>query len=493
MSTPRERNPKSLDRFSMGVARSFFEAAPAMRKGLRLDRLSPTGRVVLSFALLIFAGAFLLWFPICVAEGQEALSFIDALFTSCSAVCVTGLSTIDVGVRFSLYGQGVLLALIQLGGLGFLTLSTGVTFSLGFRSSMLTRAAVAEVWGGRSGEEIRGLLRNLFLTTLLVECVGAVVLTWRFAALDGLPLGTACWFGVFHSVSAFCNAGFSVFSTQAGHLGNSLEAYAQDPFSNLAVMSLIVMGGLGFVVIEEIIRWVRKLGRQRLSLHTKIVLSTSATLTLGGALLFFFCEWGGVFAGRPWYEGLWPSLFQSVTARTAGFNTVPFGLLSGPTLMLIMVLMFVGGNPASCAGGIKTTTAFVIYKLTRARLARQRNPTAFGREISVETVTRAATLILIALGVVAVATGVLMVLTPPEAQAHNRSGVFMDILFETISALGTVGLSTGATNDLSALGKLVVILAMFVGRLGPLTIFVALAQAPRVDKVRAPEASVIVG
>ncbi|MCZ7648235.1 MAG: potassium-transporting ATPase subunit KdpA [Planctomycetota bacterium] len=492
MSTQRTSRGNPLDRLGQSMARSFFERAQGAR-AKRLERLSPTARVLLSFGLLILCGTFLLWLPACAAAGQPGLSFVDALFTSTSAVCVTGLSTIDVGLRLSGLGQGVLLLLIQLGGLGFLTLSTGLFFSLGFRSSMLTRAAVADTLGGRTGSEMRGLLRNLFLVTMIFELAGAAVLSFRFASLEGFTLGQACWFGLFHSVSAFCNAGFSTFSRAAGHGSDGLDGFTQDGITNLVTMALIVLGGLGFLVLEELLAWLRGRGQRRLGVHAKIVLSTSAVLTAAGAALFYLFERQALFEGRPWHEALLPSLFQSVTARTAGFNTVSVSALSGPTLMLLMGLMFIGGSPASTAGGVKTTTAFVILRLTLARLSRRRHPTAFGRELSTETVTRAATLILVAIVCLVVLSASLMVIEARSVEAHSRGGVFMDMLFESVSALGTVGLSTGTTGDLGALAKLVVIVAMYVGRLGPLSVFVALAQPPRTDKVRYPEASVLVG
>jgi len=456
---------------------------------------SPTARVLLSFVGLILAGTFLLHLPLSAREGQPQIGLVDALFVSTSAVCVTGLTSIDVGMRLSGFGQVVLLCLIQLGGLGFLTLSTGLLLSLGLRSSLLNRVALTETLAGFGAAGLRKLLQVVFVTTFGIELLGAVVLAWRFSRLPELSFPDACWLGLFHSISAFCNAGFSLFSKALGHRGDNLVAFAQDATVSLTVCGLIVLGGLGFLVLDELLAWVRTWSRHRLTLHTKIVLSTSAVLIVGGALGFLILERTNpkTFAGLAWHEMLLPSLFQSVTARTAGYNTVDLGLASGPALLLLIVLMFIGGSPASCAGGIKTTTAFVMFRIAVARLMTRRYPTAFGREISDESATRAATLTLVALAFVAFICGALLLTEAPRLVAKSEGGVFMDLLFEVVSAFGTVGLSTGVTPELTSAAKLFLVLTMYVGRVGPLTLFVTLAQPPREDRIRLPDEPVLVG
>lgn len=432
-----------------------------------------------------------------ITGARPSLAYIDAFFVSTSAVCVTGLSPIDVGTRLSPAGQGILLLLIQVGGLGFLTLSTGLLLSMGGRSSLLAQSAIQNTLStGASGGRLRRLLRMVFLTTLVIELVGAAVLTVRFHQLCHLPWTTAAWLGTFHSVSAFCNAGFSLFSPEIPGQQASLIGFSGDWVVNGAICALIVLGGLGFPVLDEVISWVRSRASLRMGLHTRIVLLTSGVLIVvgAGAILFLEGDNPGSLGGRPFHESVLVSLFQSITARTAGFNTVDIAALRSQTVMLLIVLMFIGGSPASCAGGIKTTTAFVLWGLIIARLRSHRNPTAFGREIDAENVSRAGTLTLAALVFVALLCGVVLFFQSlPETPSRCQGGYFMDLLFETVSAFGTVGLSTGVTADLSTGARLALVVGMFVGRVGPLTLFVALARPPREDRVRLPAESVVVG
>lgn len=465
------------------------------RLGRRLRYMQPTTRLVLSFLGLVAVGAVLLWLPISARGEAERLSAVDALFISTSAVCVTGLSTIDVAMRLSATGQAILLLLIQLGGLGFITLSTGLVLGIGGRGSLLSRVALADTFSSTGEVNLRGLLRSVFIFTAVVEVTGAVLLTWRFCILTEHDWLVCTWYGVFHSVSAFCNAGFSLFSKAAGHSGDSLMGFAYDIGVNVVIMAEIVLGGLGFLVVYDLAEIFRVKGEKRkLGLHSKIVASTSLILVFGGALLLFVFELGGaLFEGRSWLAGVLPSFFQSVSARTAGYNTVDIGMLSSSSLLVLIILMFIGGSPASCAGGVKTTTTFVLYQVIVARLATRRHPHAFGREISAETVTRAATLVLFS-GLLVTAIGGLLLFTEAgNVKAVSRGGVFLDLLFETVSAFGTVGLSTGITPQLSAPGKLILVVLMFIGRVGPLSLFVTLAQPPRADKVRHPEEPVLVG
>ena len=470
------------------------------RVGTTLERLwrsivqpGPTARVLLSFCGLIAIGAGLLWLPVATVSGQRLL-FVDALFVATSAVCVTGLSTIDVGVTLSSFGQVILLSLIQMGGLGFLTLSTGLLLSLGGRSSMLNRAAIADSLSGIGAGDMRYLLRNLFIMTFTAEAIGALLLAWRFHALCGFGFGKALWYGTFHSVSAFCNAGFALFSKASLDRGDSMVGFTQDLVVNLTLMALIVIGGLGFVVIYELREKFRPRAKDaHLSLHSKIVLSVTGVMIFGGALLFYIFESNNLFAGQPWHQAILPSFFQSITARTAGFNTVDIAALRSPTLLLLIVLMFIGGNPASCAGGVKTTSAFVIFMLATARLRGRRWPVAFNREISQETIARTATLVLLAFGIVTLVCAALLTLETSGVAAHNEGGRFMDLLFESVSAFSTTGLSTGVTQELGVGARLVVVVTMYIGRLGPLTVFVALAQPPREDKFRYPDDPIMVG
>lgn len=476
-----DRAPSPID-----VAKGF------LNPGRRFSRLSPTARILLSFLAIIFLGTLALKLPWSTPAEKPALGWVDALYVSTSAVCVTGLSPIDVGTQLSGFGQAVLLLLIQLGGLGFLTLSTGVLLSLGLRSSLLDREALAGMWSGGGHHGTRSLLRSILITTVLVEFLGGAALTLCFSRDAGVTFGEAAWYGFFHSVSAFCNAGFSVFSPGPKDTGN-LSAFTQDVPVNVTVITLIVLGGLGFLVLHDLYEWGRRRGKHRLSLHSKIVLSTSFVLTVAGAVLLFMAVRHTPAHDGPWTEDVLPSLFQSVTARTAGFNTVAIKDLAPTALLVLMALMFIGGSPGSCAGGVKTTTAYVLYRLVLARMAVRRHPVAFGREISAETVTRAATLVLIAFGCLAVLGAGYLVLESDRAVPLSRGGTFMDLMFEAVSAFGTVGLSTGGTDKLSVGSKLLTVVGMYIGRLGPLTVFVALAQPPQKDKVRYPDEPVLVG
>ncbi|MCW8132434.1 MAG: hypothetical protein KIS92_18950, partial [Planctomycetota bacterium] len=419
----------------------FPTTPPRIDRGPRLwDRftrwlryLAPTSRLLFSFMGLILAGAAMLWLPVSARDEAARLSAVDALFISTSAVCVTGLSTIDVGMRLSGFGQVVLLLLIQLGGLGFITLSTGLVLGLGGgKGSLLSRVALAETFSSSGEVNLRGLLRSIFYFTAVTELAGAVVLTWRIKALTEYDWATSAWYGVFHSVSAFCNAGFSLFSAAAGDAGDSLVGFAFDIWVNVIVMLLIILGGLGFLVVYDLVELFRGTGeKRRLGLHSRIVLATSAVLIFVGAALIFALEVDGrIFAGRPFLTAVMPSFFQSVTARTAGFNTVDIAALSSPTLLVLMVLMFVGGSPASCAGGVKTTTAFVLFQVVAARLTVRRHAHAFGREIGYESVTRAATLVLFSIFLVMLTGGTLMVLEGERLAGICRGGVFLDVLFE---------------------------------------------------------------
>ncbi|MCK6472688.1 MAG: potassium-transporting ATPase subunit KdpA [Planctomycetes bacterium] len=477
-----DRAPSPID-----VAKAF------LNPGRRFSRLSPTARILLSFLAVILLGALALKLPWSTPAEKPPLDWVDALYVSTSAVCVTGLSPIDVGTQLSGFGQAILLVLIQLGGLGFLTLSTGVLLSLGLRSSLLDREALAGMWSGGGHHKARSLLRSILITTVLVEFLGGVALTFCFAAQPtGFPLGKAVWYGFFHSVSAFCNAGFSVFSPGAHDTGN-LSTFTHDGGVNVTVITLIILGGLGFLVLHDLYEWVRRRGKHRLSLHSKIVLSTSFVLTVIGAVLLFLAIRHTPHHKGPWTDDVLPSLFQSVTARTAGFNTVDIQQLAPTALLVLMALMFIGGSPGSCAGGVKTTTAYVLYRLVLARLSDRRHPVAFGREISAETVTRAATLVLIAFGCLAVLGTGYLVLESDRTPKLSAGGTFMDLMFEAVSAFGTVGLSTGATVGLTPASKLLTVFGMYIGRLGPLTVFVALAQPPQKDKVRYPDEPVLVG
>ena len=436
---------------------------------------SPPRVVLLSFAAVVLTGTVLLMIP-AATTGEGSLPVLDALFTATSATCVTGLVVADTGSAFTLFGQGVILLLIQVGGLGIMTLSTFFIYLLSGHLSFLEREVIVDTLSQSPVEELTRLLKTVFLFTVTLELLGSVLLALRFWA--DVPLPQALYLGLFHGVSAFCNAGFSLFP-------GSFVAYRGDVWVNLILCGLIVAGGLGFVVLLDL----RRRGRpfapgafSKLSLHTRIVLAVTALLVLGGALLFFGLEYTNSLEGMSLAEKGLTSLFQSVTTRTAGFNSVDVSSLTNATLFIFVLLMFVGASPGSCGGGIKTTTAAVLLASIVGRLRLREDVNLLERRIPEATVSRVISILFFSLTIVILFTALLLVTELPRVPHTETRGLFFAILFEVVSAFGTVGLSTGLTETLSPAGKVLVTLLMFVGRLGPLT--VALALRGRESPVR---------
>lgn len=443
-------------------------------------RLQPVTMLALSFVGLIAAGTLLLTFPSATTCGRGA-PFIDALFTSTSAVCVTGLIVRDTPVFFSRFGQLVILGLIQLGGIGIMTFSAGLAAVFTRRVGLARRRMVADIVEQVGDVDIVRTLRYIIGFTLLAEVAGAALLFARFLPDFTHPL-EALYCAGFHSVSAFCNAGFSVFS-------NSLEGYAGDPAVNLVIIGLVVAGGLGFVVVHELLnrntlRRGPAFALRRLTVHSRLVLWTSGLLVVLGALLFFFFEYDGALAHLRLGPKLLAALFQAVTPRTAGFNTVPFSGLKPVTLFLWVALMFIGASPGSTGGGIKTTTFAVLLLAVRARIQGRDEVEVRRRTVPRDVVYRATAIFVIAAGIVVLFFALLLAI---------ESHPFPDLLFETVSAFGTVGLSTGVTGALTAGGKLLVILLMYVGRLGPLTLALAMRSRTTRLAMEYPAAEVMVG
>ncbi|MBM3315500.1 Trk family potassium uptake protein [candidate division WOR-3 bacterium] len=436
--------------------------------------------LALSFAALIAVGTLLLTFPAATADGRGA-PFLDALFTATSATCVTGLIVRDTPGFFSHFGQLVILGLIQLGALGIMTFSTSVAVILGHRLGLGERRAVAEMVEETRDMDIARAVRYILLFTLLAETLGTIILFLRF--LPEFPTAfSALYHALFHSISAFCNAGFSLFS-------DSLVRYQADFVVNITVIGLVLLGGLGFMVVHEVIN--RNTLRRGLSpalreltVHSRIVLTASAILVAAGAVLFFFFEFDRTLAGLPLGTRLLASLFQSVTPRTAGFSTVPLNALHPATLFILVLLMFIGASPGGTGGGIKTTTFAVLLLAVRSRLTSREEIIAGRRSLPRDVVYRATA---IAATSAAAVAAIFVFLLSVEAFR------FQDLLFETVSAFGTVGLSTGLTPDLSAAGRLGIIVLMYVGRLGPLTLAMAMgARRPRLA-IDYPQARVMVG
>lgn len=446
-----------------------------MNSKLNWLRLSPPQILVLGFATIIFIGTALLMLPISTSTG-EPLEFIDALFTSTSATCVTGLVVVDTGTTFSSFGEIVIMLLIQIGGLGFMTMATLFALALKRRISLKDRLILQEAMNQSSMEGIVRLIRRVLLYSLIIEACGALILSIRWAF--DMPIGQAIYYGVFHAVTMFNNAGFDLFGDF-----RSLTSYVYDPVVNVVVMFLIVSGGIGFIVLSDLIDF-RK--QRRLSLHSKVVLTMTAALLLVGFIVILIFEftnprtlgslnWGGKFFG---------ALFQSVTPRTAGANTIDITGLRQATQFFIVILMFIGASPGSTGGGIKTTTFTIMVGAVIAMMRGREDIVMFRYRLAQERVLKALTIALLAL---------LLVLTVSMILSTTEEGDFLEILFETTSAFGTVGLSMGLTPDLTVFGKVLISMTMFAGRLGPLTLAYALGPKKGKELYRHPEGKMIIG
>jgi trk system potassium uptake protein TrkH len=439
--------------------------------------LTPARLLALSFlGLIAFGTAGLLVLP-GLYTGPR-LSVLDALFTATSAVCVTGLIVVDTATFFTPWGQAFLLLLIQLGGLGMLTFATLIVLSIGRRLTLQQEAVAASAREVAPHLDIRHLTRTVVLFTFLVEAAGALLLF--LAWVTRMPPLAALGHAVFHAISAFCNAGFSTFS-------DSLVGFRTAPITLILVMALIVVGGIGFITVEEVGLWTRARRARRpfrLSLHSQVVLVVTAFLLVAGWALFAVSEWTGTLAGLPLVDRSLNALFMSVTARTAGFNTIDHAFADTGTNFLTIVLMAIGGSPGSTAGGLKTTTFAVIGLLAWSRLVGLRTCTVAGRSIPEETVERAVGLFVFVFGVVTAAI-LLLGFTEPSMGAGagaGRGGPFLAYMFEAVSAFNTVGLSMGVTDDLSPAGRVIAIVLMYVGRVGPLTFGAAIALRPTMSR-----------
>jgi trk system potassium uptake protein TrkH len=438
----------------------------------------PARALAASFLAAILVGTVVLSLPFCTTEGHST-SVLDAVFTATSAVCVTGLIVKDTPVHFSAAGQAVILVLIQLGGLGIMTFSTLILLAARRKVSVRERLLIQSSFHPGIPKDFPSLVRSIFLFTFGIEAAGAAVLflwfTPRFGAQRGLELA------VFHSISAFCNAGFSLFS-------DSLAGYGGHAGLVLTVAALIVLGGIGFPVLRESAAMIRARARGRRfqpTLHFKLVVATTLILIISGGAGLFVLEQGASMASYPAGEKVLASLFQGITARTAGFNTIPIEALGPASVLLMILLMFVGASPASTGGGIKTTTVAVLALIVRARARARDTVPAFHRTLGAELAVRAVTLIVLGLSVTFVA-GVALLMAQPEIGMANA-------LFEVFSAFGTVGLTTGITPGLTPAGRIIIILTMFVGRVGPLTILYALSRRKPRGHYEYAEESVLVG
>ncbi|MFH1594709.1 MAG: TrkH family potassium uptake protein [Candidatus Omnitrophota bacterium] len=448
-----------------------------------LRKLKPPQIVVISFLCAIFVGTILLSMPLASRAG-ERMPVIDSLFTAASATCVTGLVVRDTGAYFSEFGKLTILVLLQIGGLGIMTFSTLFAVLLGKKLTIKEDLVIQRTMVTSKVQNLATLIKYIIFITLGIEFFGAACLALRWTQIVDWPFSKIIMSSIFHSVSAFCNAGFSLFP-------GSFSVFSGDIYINLTMIALIVLGSIGFVVIMELPRFAKKRNLRHISLQSKVVLTVSLSLILIGALLFFLVEQNNTMAGLSLKEKVLGSLFQSTTARTAGFNTLSIGRLAPPTLCLLMFLMFIGASPGSTGGGIKTCTFGVILATLFSMLKNRDRVSMFKRTIPKEVVRKSLVVLLLALVWIFAATFLISIVEYKRmAQIDN---FFLRMLFEITSAFGTVGLSTGITSALGTMGKLILIFTMFVGRVGPLTL--ALAIALQHDKISYvyPEEKMMIG
>lgn len=449
-------------------------------------KLSPPFMVVLSFFGAVLVGTLLLKLPVCTFHG---ITWLDAFFTATSAVCVTGLTVVDTQFDFTREGQVVILCLIQLGGLGILTLSTFFLGVIGGRVSISGRKLMQEAISQVPYKNPLTMLIYIVGSTLLIEAIGAWALYQKVGRMDSVT--DPVFFSIFHSVSAYCNAGFSL-------LSDSFCSYNTYAWINMVITFLVILGGIGFLVMMELQSWLwQRLRGQRvyLSLYSKLVLRTTLALLVIGTAFVLILEWNNEFAGMNLIDRVMNAWFISVNARTAGFNMVPMQNLTAATLLFIVLLMIIGGSPASTAGGVKTTTVAVMLAALRSRLHDREQVEIFGRTVSRETVTRATATMFMAVSGLFITLFLILIIGSGFTPSHgNPPGFFLDRLFEVASALGTVGLSTGVTPELRWPSKCLIILCMFAGRVGPLTLAVSMFTRPKASaRYKYPEEPVLVG
>lgn len=454
---------------------NFIMRSPDIRSTFSSFRVNPAQLIIVSFASIILVGSFLLYLPYSTVEGK-GIRYIDALFTSTSAVCVTGLVVVDTGSTFSVIGQLFIVLLIQAGGLGIMTIAAFIQVSLGSQMSLYGRFSTAALLDQSNLKNLYTIIKSIVAITFVMETIGVMMFYPYFHNLFHNN-GKAIYYSIFHSVSAFCNAGFSLFSSSfMNAVGNA--------WVNFVLMFLIVTGGLGFTVLLNLSKRVVYGRKERITVQTRLVLMSTLILITTGAVLFFLFERNYILKNHTPIEKFLASLFQSVTARTAGFNTVDTGKLRPTTLFVMSIFMFIGASPGSTGGGIKTTTVFILFLSIVTILRDQRFNTIFKRRIPYQVVNRAFAILVSAI-VLVISTIILLGLTQ---DAH-----FIGLFFESISAFGTVGLSTGVTPHLTDFGKIVVIITMFAGRIGPLTLVLAIRNVQTTRLVAYPEERVMVG
>lgn len=435
--------------------------------------------IAFGYLMVILAGTLLLLLPVATAPGRKT-GVLTALFTATSATCVTGLVVVDTATHWTSFGHIVILLMIQIGGLGFMTMGVLLAMVLRKRISLRARGLLQESMNYMQMGGILRLLRTTFKGTLLFEGVGAILLAVRFIPVFGVGKGIA--YGIFHSVSAFCNGGFDLMGGYSGNYSSLVEFHG-DILINIVIMSLIILGGIGFFVWSDIKN--NKWHIKRYMLHTKIALFTTAVLLAAGTVLYFLFEKENLLAGMSGKDQILAAAFSSVTARTAGFNTIDTGALTNASKLLTMVLMFIGGSPGSTAGGIKTVTALVLVTYVWSNLRDSRGVNLFNRRLDDDVIRKASNVVVISL-LMAVASIIFICFIQPYLSV-------VDVMFEVFSAIGTVGMSTGLTRDLSLASRIVVILLMYCGRIGSMSFALSFTERKKVAPVQLPVEKIMIG
>ncbi|MCB0742400.1 MAG: TrkH family potassium uptake protein [Ignavibacteriae bacterium] len=445
-------------------------------------KLSPQSLLVISFVLVILFGAILLMQPFSLTKND--ISFVDALYTSASATCVTGLTVVDTGTFFSLSGQIILLFLIQIGGIGVMSFSVLFLFFLKGKFGIGSREIIQETLSFFDTIDVSSLLKSVFIFTITIEAIGAVLLTVRF--LFDMPIEQAVFAGIFHSISAFCNAGFSIFP-------DSLVGYQSDLYVNVVISLLIILGGIGFIVLYEVKKQIgSKFSFIKLSLHSRVVIKISLFLIIIGAVFIFLFEYSVSMKDMNLSTKIMTSIFQSITARTAGFNTIDIYSLSMPSLFLIIILMFIGASPASTGGGIKTATLAVVIAFIRSKVRDSKNVNISFTTLPFKVLSKAIVVVVFAISIIVLFSFLITIVELEHIPFNANGDRFLEIFFEVVSAFGTVGLSTGITPDFTTLGRLLIIIIMLAGRVGPLTVASAIGSKDFKD-IKYAEDNILVG
>ncbi len=445
-------------------------------KQFKKVKLSEVQVLALGFAILIFTGGAVLSLPISSSNG-EATKFIDALFTATSATCVTGLITVDTGTHWNLFGQTVIIILIEIGGLGFMSFATFISVLIGRRITLKSRLLMQEAMNAFSIQGLVKMLKKVMLFTFVIQFIGAAILSTQLIPEFGIARGL--YISIFSSISTFCNAGFDLFGNF-----NSYTKYYDNSIILLTVSSLIAIGGLGFIVLLELYNY-RK--TKKLSLHAKVVLLITGILIAGGTLAMFILEYTNpnTIANMSIKDKIVNSIVASISPRTAGINSVSTDGMTTAGKFLTVILMFIGGSPGSTAGGLKTSTFGIILCTAISVIRGKENAEIFGRTIPRGLQFKAITLLIIGMGLVMTVTMLLTITEPDEA--------FLDVLYEATSAFGTVGLTTGVTQRLSEVGKMIIITLMYLGRVGPLTVVMALISRKKGSNYKYPEGKILIG